>query len=113
MLNAAFGPRSRSRDLLSDSDRHHQLLSFLDGMIEEVESELAGLQKRQTATGIDTSMFLQAEESGQLESGPRLKELETALLYCEQRLAKLANQVDALRRLRQEAAQVFASSSSS
>jgi len=106
MLFPRFRARSEERDSANDDARRARLFDLIDQLIAEVGSEREGLRKRYEANVVDASFALEAAESSR-RANARLSELESTVIYCERRVQTLDAQLDALRRVKLEAATIL------
>lgn len=106
MLFPRFRARSADRDRANDEARRVRLVSLIDELIADVDREREGLRKRYQANVEDASMALEAAERSR-KANERLTELEAAVIYCESRGKMLEAQLDALRKVKAEAASLL------
>ena len=107
-----FQGRSSTRDSQTDQAREERLAAFVGAMIREIEQEKEGLRQRYERAGVEAALCfgtLEGERNAAAEE--RLKGLEAAMIYCEERSARLDAQAARFRHVLQTASEPQAHSS--
>lgn len=92
-----FRLRSRERDQGADRERLAQLLSAIEATRDAVLREEEGLRRRYETAQADAAFSMDDAENGRRKRhDDRLDELESALVYYEQRIRELKRQSSAL-----------------